>query len=48
MNIYEVTYTVGEAIESERIEAETPVEATRRFMERHPQGDKIVLCVVRQ
>lgn len=48
MNEYEITYSIGEEIHSERVEANSPVEATRLFLERYPEGDKVVLCVVRQ
>lgn len=48
MATYEVTYTEGEAIKSEMVEAANPVEATRLFYEKYPDGAKAVLCVVRQ
>ena len=48
MVMYEVTYDEGGEIRSEMIEAKSPVEATRFFYERHTEGGKVVLCVVRQ
>lgn len=48
MAIFEVSYTEGEEIKSELVEAPIPAEAARLFMEKYPEGNKIILCVVRQ
>lgn len=48
MAIFEVSYTEGEEIKSELVEATIPAEAARLFMEKYPDGSKVILCVVRQ
>lgn len=48
MPLYEVTYEEKDAMHSEMIEAETPIEATRLFMEQNRHRQVVILCVVRQ
>lgn len=48
MAIFEVSYTEGTEVKSELIEATIPAEAARLFLEKYPDGSKIMLCVVRQ
>jgi len=48
MAIFEVSYTEGEAVKSELVEAATPAEAARLFQQKYPDGNKVLLCVVRQ
>jgi len=48
MAIFEVSYTEGEEVKSELIEATTPAEAARLFQQKYPDGSKVMLCVVRQ
>lgn len=48
MAMFEVSYTEGEEVKSELIEATTPSEAARLFMQKYPDGSKMMLCVLRQ
>lgn len=48
MATYEVTYSEGDDVKSEMVEASSPVEATRLFHENHAGEALAVLCVVLQ
>lgn len=48
MKTYEITYQVGEEVNSELVEGTGPVDAERRFRESHCEPGLIVLCVVLQ
>ncbi|MCP3176683.1 MAG: hypothetical protein AB7F21_02995 [Desulfuromonadales bacterium] len=48
MNLYEVSYEIDGEVREQLVEANTPVEAQMKFMQNKPEGNVIVLCVVRQ
>ncbi|BCA78724.1 hypothetical protein AOP6_0511 [Desulfuromonas sp. AOP6] len=48
MNLYEVSYEIDGEVREQLIEADTPVEAQKKFLQNKPEGNVIVLCVVRQ
>lgn len=48
MHIYQITYDLGGDILTATIEATGPVAAARIFLEQNPEGNPVVLCVVRQ
>lgn len=48
MATFEVTYQEGEEMKSELVEATSPVEASRLFMQANQERSVVVICVVRQ
>ena len=48
MNTYEVVYDVDGEVSSAWIEASTPAEAQRRFLDQYAGAPALVLAVVRQ
>jgi len=48
MAVYEVTYEENEEMKSELVEASSPVEASRLFMQANQDRQVSVVCVVKQ